>query len=47
MVIRRVEKRRFREMKKSIFVFIGLLVCLLCTVSTGVAGVPQMINFQG
>lgn len=45
--MRRVEKRRFGEMKKSIFVFIGLLVCLLCTVATGIAGVPQMINFQG
>jgi len=35
-------------MKKSILVtFLGLLVCLLCTVATGIAGVPQMINFQG
>jgi len=35
-------------MKKSVLVtLIGLLVCLLCTVATGVAGVPQMINFQG
>ena len=34
-------------MKKTMFVFIGLVVCLLCTVATGTAGVPQMINFQG
>jgi len=35
-------------MKKRILTaFIQLLVCLLCTVATGIAGVPQMINFQG
>jgi hypothetical protein len=34
-------------MKKSLFVFIGIAVCLLCTVATGMAGVPQKINFQG
>jgi parallel beta-helix repeat protein len=34
-------------MKKSVFVFIGFVVCLLCTVATGIAGVPHTVNFGG